>query len=357
MKNNILFIGFELESDRKEAVSINYKNHINKVLSSKYGSYNFSLSSKKNVIEHLLILPKYIIQIMSIINTKKITHIHDLFVLPLISILFLLPIKIFYPKVKLIKELHNNFGFSKIFNLETLLRIILSSKFSIFVLSKVVDTLYSRSEYLSKYWKIKYIPQYINIHKLDRNIFEKPKVFNICYLGHPLHKKGVYIFPELLSKLRLELTKIVKFNFAFSNLGSKNNLVKLIKVAAAKNRVKVEFSTEVKPYLYFRQNHIFLLPLIDEYSATSVPNTILEAMEAGCVVITVNNKINSSVIKNDDNGYLINNVTTNSILQVINSLVLSKKAYSRMSFNSRKYVELNHNLSYIKACFNKIYEI
>ncbi len=356
MKNNILFIGFELESDRKEAVSINFKNHINNVLSPEYGSYNFSLSSKKNVVEHLISLPMYLIQIISIIKTRKITHVHDLFVLPLISVLFLVPIKIVFPEVKLIKELHNNFGFSKIFNLETLLRITLSSKFSIYILSKVVDSFYSRSEYLSKYWEIKYIPQFVNIHRLNRNVFDKPKVFNICYLGHPLRKKGVYIFPELISKLSPEATKVVKFNFAFSNLGSKKKLVKLIKIAASKNRVKVEFSSEVNPQVYFRNNHIFLLPSIDEYSATSVPNTILEAMEAGCVVITPINKINSTVIRNNYNGLLVNDINVNSLLKVINSLVLSKKAYSKISLNSRKYIELNYNLSYIKTCFKQIYE-
>ena len=57
----------------------------------------------------------------------------------------------------------------------------------------------------------------------------------------------------------------------------------------------MEFSSEVNPQVYFRNNHIFLLPSIDEYSATSVPNTILEAMEAGCVVITPINKITSTV--------------------------------------------------------------
>jgi glycosyltransferase involved in cell wall biosynthesis len=253
----------------------------------------------------------------------------------------------------LIKELHNNFGFSKKINFETILRFFMSSKVLVYLVLKLVDTMYSRSRYISNYWKIKYVPQYVYIKPLNTRLDKN--INRICYLGHPMRKKGVYLFPELLTRLKNTNRDDVSFSFALSNLGDRPKITKQISEAAYGSDIKVSFLNEVEPSRFFRDNSIFVLPSVDEHSATSVPNTILESMEAGCVVITSKNNITSGVIKNGYSGILLDKMDSESLLLSINSLVSSKKAYSKISSNSRKYIEVNHDLRYIRKCFKEIY--
>lgn len=356
MENKILFIGFELGSSRKEAVSINFKNHVNRVMSKGLQYRVYSLRSDKSFITHFLNTFKYLGDIYKIIKKEKITQVHDFFVLPAVSLLFAVPIKLRFPKVTLIKEIHNNFGFSKVVSMESFLRLLLSSKSSIRFLALVFNYVYSRSKYVSSLWKVKYIPQYIPIYKLsDRKTYVENKV-SVCYLGHPLAKKGIGLFPEIIRHLDDNLKNKIVFNFAFSNIGNKVQIISEIKNEARTNNIRVRFQNNVEAFKFFRQNDIFILPLVDEHSATSVPNTVLEAMEAGCVVLANDNAIIRSVIKNGNNGILNTKLKAVDVINHLISLTSSKTLITKLSSNSRKYIELNHNLRYIRECFKEIYE-
>lgn len=356
MENKILFIGFELGSNRKEAVSINFKNHVNRVMSKGLQYRIYSLRSDKSLISHLLNIFRYLGDIYKIIKREKVTQVHDFFVLPVISLLFGVLIKLRFPKLILIKEIHNNFGFSKVVSMESVLRLFLSSKLSMRLLAFVFNIVYSRSKYVSNLWKVKYIPQYIPIYKLSRRETYDENIVRVCYLGHPLAKKGIGLFPEIIRHLDDNLKNKIVFNFAFSNIGNKFQIISEIKNEARTNNIRVRFQNTIEAFKFFRQNDIFILPLVDEHSATSVPNTVLEAMEAGCVVLANDNAIIRSVIKNGNNGILNTKLNAVDAINHLNSFTLSKTLVAKLSSNSRKYIELNHNLRYIRECFKEIYE-
>jgi len=360
-KKTVLIIGFGIDENRYEAVSKNTIKHKKiledigyKVLIYNIGYKNPYFNTGNSFITSILKRNDILNNLKLFIKKHNVTHILDVFVLPLSSQIFTLPLKKDLPNITFIKEIHNDAGYSLNLHPETLIRIIANSEYSLKSVLNNFDKFLTKNLFLSKKRNIKYIPTYINIYKNPKTKIDNTK-FNICYLGHPLKKKGIFEFLDLFKIIPNKFKNKIVFNFSFSNVGPREQVVNQFKKIADKNKIKINFYNEVKPSEFYRKNDIYILPIHDHFGAVSTPNTILEAMEAGCLVIT--NKILSleGMFENDEVIYLDNYHASNilsKLVTVINNIKLEQKRIIK----ARKLIEEKHSITNIKKLIKNIYE-
>jgi hypothetical protein len=360
-KKTVLIIGYGIDENRYEAVSKNTIKHkkILEELGYKVYIYNIGYKNKyfntgNGFLESLKRRDLILLNLKNFIKKNKISHILDEFVLPLSSQIFSLPLKKYLPEVRFIKEVHNDSGFSFKSHPETFIRIIANNRISLNNVLTNFDDFFTKNLFLSKKKNIKYIPTDIAIHSIPK-VKIKNNIINICYLGHPLQKKGIFEFLDLFKILPVELKNKIIFNFSFSDVGPRERVVKQFKDVAQEENIKVNFSNEVKPYEFYRKNDIYILPIHDHFGAVSTPNTILEAMEAGCLVIT--NKIKSleGMFENNEVIYL-DNYHSKNILKTIKEVLKDTKNEDKRILKARNLIETKHNIKNIKKLIETVYE-
>lgn len=359
MKKNLLILGYGIDTNRNEAVSGNVLRLKSLLLNKGFKVDIVNIGYKttegahlgNNMFDALLSRKKIVGKIITLINNKQYTYVHDFFVLPLASVLFTLPLKRHFPKIKFIKIIQNIPGYSNAFDSETIIRFFANRKRHLNTLINNFDVVYSNSIWISKHLKIDYVPLDINVRKT----IPKNKLRRICYLGHPLGKKGVNILPELISSLPVDLANKFDFDFAFSNLGRRDIISRQIKKEAIKKGIRVTFSGVVDVSKYFRNQDIFLAPLRDAYAATSFPKSLLEAMEGGCIVLTTKNPIINSVIKDGHNGYLLDNLNLESFIKKLHYIIKHKKEAFNLIQNARRYIIVNHSERVIMPKLLRLY--
>ena len=156
-KKHVLIIGFGIDQKRTEAVSINThkiitllkKNAVQvSIINIGYPIETFNTGSgflsalvqRNNILGNL---SKYIVE-------HKVTHVLDEFVLPLSSLVFTTPLIKQHPNVKFVKEIHNDYGFSKKIHPETAIRILSSNRFWFTKVYEAFIIKYTNNVYLSK---------------------------------------------------------------------------------------------------------------------------------------------------------------------------------------------------------------
>lgn len=359
MSKNVLVIGYGIDRNRTEAVSINTAKHIDllkefgyKVYVYNIGYENSNFNTGNSFISSLLRRKRILRNLIGFIKNNNISHVLDIFVLPLSSIIFTLPLKEYFPKTKFIKEIHNDYGFSRKFHSETVIRILANNRFMFYEVLNSFDKSFTNNLHLSKKFSIAYIPTEVFISNNKR---VNDKKLNICYLGHPLQKKGISKFFDLIPLFDSQLKQKIKFNFAFSNVGPKEIVEEKLHKLGKQHNVNMQFFGTVKPFQFFRKNDIYILPIEDEYGAISTPNTILESMEAGCLVITNNIKSLKGITKNNKNMLLLKENTVKevlfNILKVSNDIKLKKKIIK----NARDFIKSNYDSKIIKEKVRILY--
>lgn len=359
MKKKVLIIGFGIDSNRLEAVSQNTVKHMLLLQELEFEVYLYNIGynnlfnfTGNGFMSAFLLQRKIIKDLELFVTDKQITHILDVFVLPLSSIIFTLQIKKIFPNVKFIKEIHNDYGFSKKFQTESLIRILTNNKYFFDHCIRSFDKLFTNNLYLSNKYSIDYIPTKITISKSKK--YKNIKL-NICYLGHPLKKKGIQKILELFSIIDSNLKSKIKFNFAFSDVGPRDKVENDFLIAAKKNNISISFYGNVEPTDFFRKNDIYLLPIEDEYGAISTPNTILEAMEAKCLVISNNISSLKGIARHKKNIFLLKNNNANFILFAIKEIINNKPMKELIINNARNFIINNNSISIIKEKVKKLY--
>lgn len=347
---SVLFLGFGIDRERKEAVSINTLRIHNTLQSLGYKSYIVSVGYKNNnhkdydfgntMLESVIKRKKVVSELKRFIEEKKITHVHDVFVLPLASIIFTLSLKDNNDKVVFIKELHNDSGYSRKFHLETIIRFVMNRKGQLNRVLNEYDKVFTRNRLLAKKFKLDYIPTVVDIHtKRKMRTFN---VLNLCYLGHPLKKKGFYQFFKLFTTLPDKLKSKVKFNFALSTLGKYEHECRKLKNLAKENGINMSLVGRVKPSKFFRSNDVYILPIDDEYGAISTPNTILEAMEANCLVMTKRIKTLEGIV-DESNSILLYSNDYREIIDKIFYILNNRETIEKFGKRAREYIITNHS--------------
>lgn len=330
----VLFIGHGLDPKRQEAVSVNTMRLIS--ILSKIGvkaiikniGYNTTQDSEgmngvRRMMSNLINRKKVIEEISGIINKENIKYIHDTFVFPGVSLLFSLPLKRIFPNLTFIKEIQNNPGLSNSLDYENFLRLFLNNKSQVQEIIKRYDIVMSRNELIASKLGVIYLPPLINVYSNERPSFNR-KITRVCFLGHALKKKGIYEFTKLFEIVPASLRKRLVFNFALNDIGRRKEVEYLLKGKAREQGIKVAVFGTVKPEIFFRNNDILLLPLRDEFGSSSSLNTVFEAMEASCLVVTTDTKLARAVIWDNKNGCLLKKPSADEILMVIKKVIAGK---------------------------------
>ena len=348
MKKRVLFIGFGLDPERVEAVSKNtfaLQQLLTKELNIEAECLPVSERQsdatgldKQSFLYCLRNRNMIIDQISGYITKHNITHVHDVFVLSAASIIFTLPLKKLHPNVVFIKEVHNAWGFSKHIHSETIIRILFNSRPYSYIIKRDFDVVITRKVLLAKIEKIIFIPPLIQVFK--KRLFKFKNRLSFCYLGHPLVKKGVDEFLKLFEIIPDEIKDKIVFNFAFSNIGPKKKIEEMIRKSAEENNINIKIEGIVEPQKFFRKNDVFILPLHDRFGASSTPNTILEAMEAGCLVITTRTEPLYKLATNNQNAFLLPSSEAKHILNRIKYILNNPNKINAMTSMAREKVIL-----------------
>lgn len=358
-KFNIAVLGYGISKERTEAVSINtlklekkLKKFSKKVLRINLGYKNNYFYSGNSLAQALILYPFVFTNLISLLKKKKITHVHDVFVLPLASLIFTLPLKIFFPQIIFIKEIQNDAGSSKKFHLETIIRMLTNRQWMLNLLLKNFKC-YTKNLTISKKYSLTYLPLSITVYKKER---KKSQKLRVSYLGHPLKKKGIDVFPKIFESLPSDLKNKIIFSFALSDVGPRDQVKKMLLKSAKENRVKVSFSQRVKPHSFFSKQDIYVLPIHDQFSAVSTPNTLLEAMEAGAIPIVTQLSSLKGIVHHRKTAFLIKNITGKKIAKLLQKVAEKQSLLQTLRNNGRQYILENYSDKKVNKVLESIYE-
>jgi len=177
--------------------------------------------------------------------------------------------------------------------------------------------------------KVIYLPEGVDYQKFAGNKVSRKKLINkyfkeknlknkrfACYLGHPAYKKGIdYLLGAL--PLILEKQKDFFFIFALSKVGETGEVfLKKISQLCRENKNMVLLGV-VDPVEIFLLSDVFILPMIYSWGAIALPNTILEAMAAGTVVISTPMPGIKEVLNHKKTGFLVASRSSKEIERAI----------------------------------------
>jgi glycosyltransferase involved in cell wall biosynthesis len=128
--------------------------------------------------------------------------------------------------------------------------------------------------------------------------FDKP--YRILYCGQIAKKKGLYELIDAVPKI-LENETMVNFIFIGDGLELQNLKKKTREMGIEKNILFTGYKSGKEKEDIFRSSHIFVLPSYTE----GFPNVILEAMAAGLSIISTSVGGLKYVIRNGENGFLL----------------------------------------------------
>ncbi len=299
MTPNILILGYGISFNRPEAISLSTRHMATVCRQLGYEVTIVSLDAltgSTSLFHNLIHYPQIYQFLKNKVSQKNYTHLVDVFALPLSSLIFTTPIVKLFPNLIYLKEFQNDAGHSHTLSLETIIRILSNNQYVFNYINRLASVRFTRNLSLSQKYNFAYLPSNIT---LSRSSKPQSTKLQIGYLGHPLRKKGVWIFPDLIRHLKGYGDR-VEFNFAFSNLGNPSSLSLAILAAGREANIKIAVMGVVNSRTFFLKNHIYLLPIQDQFGAASTPNTVLEAMASGCVVATVSTPSVEGVVSPDN---------------------------------------------------------
>ena len=161
--------------------------------------------------------------------------------------------------------------------------------------------------------------------------------FVITYTGRFVEFKGF----DIVYNSFVELHKYYKNKVVLILIGGVDSIhptgllsEQEIDIDQNKNILNVGFTSEVDKYLSI--SDVFLFPSKKE----GLPVCILEALSMGIPVITLDERGNSDLIKNDFNGYLIKSESKKEIInKILEKLILLHKNKSKLKLMSNNCLE------------------
>lgn len=199
--------------------------------------------------------------------------------------------------------------------------------------------------------------------EIKRNEFTYNKS-KLMYAGKISYNKNIHTTLSVLSKIK------VKYNFNFEVIGDevkhfvfkKNSYLSFLKKIVKDNEMDnyVEFKSSVtrEELLTIMKNHdIFIMPSLHE----SFGLVYVEAMSCGCIVIASNKSAMINIIKNGENGFLVDPENADELYNILeyifelnkNKIIkLKKNAYLTAS----KFTEFNVALDYLENIKGSVYD-
>ena len=190
--------------------------------------------------------------------------------------------------------------------------------------------------------KITVIPNGINIDKFSKvksgkNFREKYNIEGpmILFIGQPIRRKGLEYLIGAMPEIIKEFENVKCF---FVGYRKNNKLEELCdKLNIKSNVIFLGFLSEQKKVEALTAADIFVFPTLYEGFGT----VVVEAMAAGCPVVTTNVAGNSEIVKNNRNGILVKPKSSEEISKAVIKLLKNngtrKKMGSRNRIEAKKY--------------------
>jgi len=167
--------------------------------------------------------------------------------------------------------------------------------------------------------KIAYIPN--GIRKEFFNPATKLESKKILYIGRVSQIKNMAVVIRSLSKIKNNLIKFEIFGPAEQDyLQSLNSLIKHYKLDNKISITDKHYDSQ-EQIEQLDSSEIFILPSISE----GMPQTLIEAMARGRVIIASDNKGARDIIKDGENGFLFKNDSPEDLARVIEKIYSMKK--------------------------------
>jgi glycosyltransferase involved in cell wall biosynthesis len=355
----VLFVGYNLFSNRPEAVSNIVEGLVKELLKNNVSVVVVTNSGKKDLIKKdgnltlyrvyikdgisgfLLGLIKFCRYLSRIVKKEKPNLIHDYFVIPGATGLITLIARNNTPVIKSMLNIPVGFGdmpvFIKGMNInylfeELIFRIVFHNKLVVNKVLKLSDIVVTHNRFevdkIEQYTntkKVYYLPLGIDKDLIKHGNFSYHKMFGkdrskkvLLYLGHPSVKKGIDdIFKS--AKTLLNQDDSYLFLFCFSNIAeSKSKYSKEIIILRDRypNNIYYKFGYVNKSELY-KHVDLLLLPLKHEWSSTSPTYSLLEANYLKLPFITSDLDLCREFVSNKMERYLINANSTRSLTEKI----------------------------------------
>ncbi len=170
-------------------------------------------------------------------------------------------------------------------------------------------------------------------------------VLHFIFIGRITESKGVFLIGEAMKELREEYQKFILHIYGFGP-----DLEPLL--AQLKECPGLQFQyhgvTRGDDKLKaFENAHLFLLPSL---YGEGLPMAMLEAMSSGCIPIVSTDGSMASVVRNGDNGYLVQKGSKEEFKKTIRTVLYDREHLVEMSQSALKTIKKHHNIStYMQA--------
>ena len=220
-------------------------------------------------------------------------------------------------------------------------RVLKEFKYSFYFKNKLKKSLKNstligaRSNFLKKELKADFIlPSFIEKENIkEKKSFDNKKI-KIITLSKLIKRKNLNLVIKALAQ--------VNFDFEYEIYGKgteEKNLNKLIKKLNLQNKIKImPYINHSLIYEKLDENDVFILPSIKETLGLSY----LEAMSRGLITIGIKNEGIDGIIKNNENGFLINpdiEEIKNILIKIQNLTKEKKEEISQNALKSMKNYE------------------
>lgn len=191
--------------------------------------------------------------------------------------------------------------------------------------------------------KIKIVPNFANDEFfIDENLivdkFTDKNKINVLFLSNLIYGKGYYELLNSYLNLPVGIQRHFNLNFAgsFENSNDKSKFLNIIS-----NYDQIKYHGVVvgeKKKLLLNKSHIFCLPtLLNE----GQPISIIEAYSSGCFVISTNKGGIIDILKNGENGILLDDNNSNFLSKVFIDLYDKKEYMLNISLYNHQYSKNN----------------
>lgn len=181
-----------------------------------------------------------------------------------------------------------------------------------------------------------------NYQKIKEFKFDKIRIINI---GSFVEKKNQLFFIEIAKELKAR-----SLDFEIVLLGH-GDLINKVKNEVDKNNLSFHFVfpgivRDVNPYL--RDSNIYV------HTATYEPFglVLIEAMNSGLPIVTLNGKGNKDLIINDYNGYMIEREDSKIFANMIQKVLENKNLHQKLSNNAIEFAQKYSLDNYIDKLFD-----
>lgn len=204
--------------------------------------------------------------------------------------------------------------------------------------------------------KIYVIPFGLDLENFNFNT-DQIKPPRIMMVGRMVEKKGFRYAIEAIKKLK---EKGLSYTIDLYGDGKlRQSLEKKVDILGIRNLVHFHGYIPIERVLKEHSNHkILLAPSLtaNDGDQEGLPNTILEAMASGTLVITTNHAAIGEVIKNKENGLIIEEADATALAKAIRYAQSAECNIENMLYNARTTIESSFKIQDVVAQIESLYK-